>query len=40
MTSDNYFKKYNRGQRQQTAEELFNLGVQYTNTPLLREPVS
>jgi len=36
MTSDNYFKKYNRGQRQQTAEETFNLGMQYTNTPLLQ----
>lgn len=32
--SDSYFKKYNRGQRQQTVEEIFNLGMQYTNTPL------
>lgn len=32
--SDNYFKKYNRGQRQQTTEETFNLGMQFTNAPL------
>lgn len=36
MASDNYFKKYNRGQRQQSTEETFNLGMQYTNTPLLQ----
>lgn len=33
-TSDSYFKKTYRGQRQQTVEEVFNLGMQYTNTPL------
>lgn len=34
-TSDSYFKKQFRSQRIQTVEESFNLGMQYTNTPLM-----